>query len=384
MNSAKPIAYLLLVLLFSLPCNGLSPSGDDKEKQLALHAERAREFLKSNRPEMAAHELEAILAIDPDDADARANLGVLLFFRGDYQKAAPNLDAALKLKPELWKIQALLGLCEKSLAQNERAQRHLEQCFPQITEERLRVEVGMALTQFYYAASDLDKAAETIGILRRLKPADPDILYTAHRIYSDLAEECVLSVAMTSPDSARMRQLMANELTKRGKTPRAVEQYREAIRIDPHLPGIHFQLAEALNVSSSAGDRGRAEREYEIALAENPQDAKSESRLAEIALARSDLSGALARYSKVLKLYPGDADANLGFARTLMEMSQSDKAEPYLLRAVSAEPFNAVTHMRLATVYRESGRTAEAARELTEFSRLKALKDRMRDAYQDK
>ncbi len=53
----------------------------------------------------------------PRNLDAQANLGVLLFFQGDYGKAEPHLRAALDMQPTLTKIQALLGMAEKRTGQ---------------------------------------------------------------------------------------------------------------------------------------------------------------------------------------------------------------------------------------------------------------------------
>jgi tetratricopeptide (TPR) repeat protein len=375
---------VIVSVVFTVPSLLLSQVTTGKQQQVESHSAQAREFLKSNRPDLAAREFAAILAVDPNNADAHANLGVLIFFQGgDNAKAASELRSALKLRPDLWKIQALLGLCEKRLGQNESARTHLEQSFPHLDEEKLRVQTGMELAELYYAANDLDKAASVVGVLRRLRPEDPDILYTAHRIYSDLADETMLSVAMTAPDSARMRQLMGNEMARRGNIDGAIAQYRQALKINAQLPGVHFQLAEMLRASSSESDRAQAEKEYEGALAYNPLDAKSECRLGEIAIERSDLKGALARYSRAVELQPDDADANLGLARALMQTGQSDKAEHCLVRAAASEPFDPAIHMRLATLYRESGRAKDAARELAEFQRLKNLKERLTDVYRE-
>jgi hypothetical protein len=54
-----------------------------KAEQLQFHARQAQEYLKSNQPDLAAREFSAMVALDPNNIDARGNLGVLLFFRGD-------------------------------------------------------------------------------------------------------------------------------------------------------------------------------------------------------------------------------------------------------------------------------------------------------------
>src|SRR4051812_17544443 len=100
------LAGSVVVLMAAIPvfCQS-SPSVE----QLQLHSRQAQEYLKSNRPDLAAREFSAIVALDPNNVDARGNLGVLLFFQGDFKNAAQQLRSALQLQPTLWKVQALLG-----------------------------------------------------------------------------------------------------------------------------------------------------------------------------------------------------------------------------------------------------------------------------------
>jgi hypothetical protein len=64
-------------------------------------------------------------------------------------------------------------------------------------------------------------------------------------------------------------------------------------------------------------------------------------------------------------------------------MHRTADAEPYLKRAAQLEPFTAVTHYRLSLVYRAAGRTADAQRELAEFQRLKDMKERLKQVYEE-
>ena len=77
---------------------------------------------------------------------------------------------------------------------------------------------------------------------------------------------------MLAPDSARMHQLMAHEAARQGNTDGAIAQYREALKIDPKIPGLHFELAEALSGSKQPYDREEVARQYKAALAANPFD----------------------------------------------------------------------------------------------------------------
>ena len=180
-----------------------------------------------------------------------------------------------------------------------------------------------------------------------------------------------------------MRQVMAHEMAKHGDDEGAIRNYREALKLDPNLPGLHFELAEMLNASSSAAEQEEAEGQYKAALAVNPFDEKAEFRLGDIASRRGDAQGAYAHYSRAVQLQPNDAEANLGLAKTLMLMGQPDKAEPLLERALQLDPTSAAAHFRLSTLYRQAGRTADAKRELEEYQKYKDMKEKLQELYHE-
>jgi tetratricopeptide (TPR) repeat protein len=352
-------------------------------QQLETHSRQAQEYLRSNRPDLAIGEFKAILALDPNNMNARSGLGTLLYFQGDYANAVVELRAVVKSQPSLWKMITLLGMCERRVGHVAAARANLEKAFPQLTEEKLRVQAGMELIEIYYASRDLDKAADVVSVMRRLKPEDAAILFTAHRIYSEQADEARLGIAMLAPKSAWMHQLMAQEMLAQGNNDGAITHYREALKIDDRLPGLHFELAEVLSSSASAADREQAEKEYQLALAQNPLDEKAECSLGRLAFGRADLKGAYARYSRALELQPDDAEANLGLGKILLSQNQPQKAQPLMEKAVRLDPSDAAAHYRLGSLYRQMGRLDDARREIDEFQRLKGMKERLRDVYKE-
>src|SRR6202451_1791433 len=102
----KQIAVLLWVVLFVVLQPSYSQSSPSRQQQIESHNRQAAEYLKENRPDLAVPEFRAIVALDPNNVDARGNLGTLLSFQGDYTNAIPELRAALKLRPTLWKTQS--------------------------------------------------------------------------------------------------------------------------------------------------------------------------------------------------------------------------------------------------------------------------------------
>jgi tetratricopeptide (TPR) repeat protein len=383
MKTKEGIGLLRIIFFFfflgSLQC--FSQSAASRPEQIASHGHKAQEFLKEQRPDLAIPEFRAMVALDPNNADARGNLGVLLFFQGDYPAAITQLRAALKLRPTLWRIEALLGMAERRTGSSKSALADLEKAFPRLQEEKIQIEVGMELIEIHTAAGDLDKAAAIVSALRTLYPTDAEVLYSAYRIHSDLASEAMLSLSLVAPTSATMHQVMAHELEKHGDDEAAIRNYREALKLDPKLPGLHFELAEMLNASSGAAEQQEAEGEYKAAVSVNQFDERAEFRLGDISSRRGDVQEAYAHYSRALQLQPNDAEANIGLAKVLMLMNQPDKAEPLLQRALQLDPTSAAAHFRLSTLYRQAGRTTDAKRELEEYQKYKEMKEKLQEIY---
>lgn len=342
---------------------------------------QAQVYLSENRPDLAIAEFKAIVALEPKNADARGNLGVLLFFQGDYGDAIPHLRAALKLQPALWKIQALLGMAEKRMGDISDAAADLEKAFPHLQEQKIRVDTGMQLIDLYSGSGELPKAASIVSELRESDPTNVEMIYTAYRIYADLLDDARLSLIVVAPNSARTRQMMAHELARQGDTDGATDNYREALKIDPRVSGLHFELAEILKNSSAAGGREEAEKEYQAALAADPNDEKAECRLGDLAALRGDPNAGAEHYERALKLQPEDPEAVIGVAKSLMARNEGEKALPLLERAVKLDSMNPVAHFRLSTLYRKMGRSDDADRELAEYQKYKAMKEKLRDTY---
>jgi tetratricopeptide (TPR) repeat protein len=378
MRTTKVVVLLWMALfLAALPC--FPQSAASRQQQIESHARQAQEYMKENKLDLAASEFAAIVALNPKNVDALGNLGVLLFFQGKYAEAIPQFRAALKLGSPLGRIQALLGIAEKRTGDLKDARGDLEKAFPQVQEEKIRIETGMELVDLYAQTGDLDKAAVTIGVLREMEPSNEAILYSAYRIYSELTDESILSMMVVAPKSAHMHELMAHELAKHGHPDEAIKNFRVAIKINPQLPGLHYELAEMLNASSEG--REEAASEYRKALALNPFDEASECRLGDIAAQKSDLNEAYKRYTRAVQLRPDDAEASLGLAKVLMSMGQLEKAQQLLGRAIQLDPTSAVAHFRMSTLYRRIGRSADAQRELEQYEKYRAMKEKLRDLY---
>lgn len=349
-----------------------------------LHYERAQEALKANQLDAAAREFQEILRIDPHNAEATASLGAIAFNERNYPEAAKEFQEALRLKPDLWNAQAFLGMSEMRLGKLDQARSLLEKSFPHVQQEKLRAQCGSDLIYMYYLSGNLDKAATIVGVLESLEPGKPDTLYTAYRVYSDLAAHALATLIKVAPQSARTHEILAQSLMSRNDYPAAIQEYRRAIEADPNLPGIHFELGQAL-LSNSANEssRSEAEKEFEAALVANPADANSEYELGEIAWSRSDFQNAIQHYSRALQFHAHYIDAQIGMGKALTSLNQPAKGLDYLLDAEHSDPQNDIVHYRLALAYRKLGVKSDADREWATFQQIRNSQDSSRQLYQE-
>src|SRR5882757_67651 len=375
------LCALLLLPLAAFPAAGQTAAS--KKQQASQHARAAQQYLQQQRPDLAIPELQKVVALEPQNVDARGNLGVLLFFRGDYAGAVPQLRVAVKLKPDLWKLQGLLGLAEAHTGDAQASRADLEAALPHLTEQKFKTEVGNALLNSYTSTGETEKAATVASDLLAENPTDTALLYSSYRLYSDLTDKALLTMALSDPDGALMHEMMARELARHGDEAQAIVNLREALKINPHLPGAHFDLGELLYNSSNDALKAQAEPEFQAALADNPADEKAHLMLGEIAAKRGDTKTAFSEYTRAVELQPNDPDALVELGKILMTMNENDKAQQVFEQAVKADPSNTVARYRLSMLYRRQGKTAEAEQQMTEYKKYKDMSSKLEKIFHD-
>ncbi len=359
-----------------------SQSGPSRAVEIKEHLQRARQFLAEKKLDDAAREFTAVTVLDPANVEARANLGVMEFMHGDCTRASANFRAVLKLNPNLSNAHALLGFCELQQGDSAEGRQSLERAFPKLTDPKLRIQAGLFLVELYRQSGDVARATATISKLQSLDGENVDVQYAAYRLYSDLADQAVTAVSVSGPDSARMRQIVAQRLIETGNLDGAIRAYREALKIDPHLTGAHFELGETLlRHGSTPEDSAGAQKELEAALAENPHDGEAECLLGELALKNSDEKGAVQHFSRALTIQPQNPDGHMGMGKVYASSGQFDKAVVEFDKVIAADPANSSAHYGLSQVYRKLGRSEDAEREVALFRTLRSSQRELGDTF---
>ena len=377
--------FLGAVCSFVLVANSLtSPAqaSPDVSPKVAALEQQIQNFLQEQKPQSAIPLLREIVTLDPKNLNAHANLGVLLYFQGSFAAAIPEMRSALEIQPDLWRIRALLGLAEKRAGDPAAAQSDLEQAFPNLNEEKIKKQTGLELIELDSAFGQFANALSITEKLQELLPQDPQILFVAYEISSQMTQQSLLNLVLVAPDSAELQMIIGGELGRQGEHEKAVAKYREAIRLNPRLPGLHFELGEQLRSSPDPKLNAQAEGEFKAAVQANQYDEKAWCRLGESAAARGDFNAAQQDYKKALAMQPQDSDAETDLAIALISLGQPADAIALLQSALKDDPTNIIAHYRLSVQYRKAGRAADAQHEMDEYTHYKALKDKLGQVFQ--
>ena len=375
----RMVSGILAISAGTLTAQGAKPAASAVKD----HLHKAESYLKANDQEGAKRELEAVLAIDPNSAEAHANLGVIAFSHHDCQAASPQFRKALELQPSLTKTEALLGICAKRLG-DPAARSLLEKSFPKLKDKQLRLQAGLELARLYDEQGDAGGTASVMRALVSLDPDNIDVLFMAQRVYTELADDTLNKLALLAPGSARMQQVIAERLVNEGDLKGSIDHYQKALQIDSRVPGVHFELAEAI-LESSPGDanaEAQAQKELEAAKEIDGESAKTECEFAHIALQQSQPEKALAHYQRAFEMDPNEVQAQMGLAK-LLTKDKPEEAVKYLRMAVKADPLNGSAHYRLGQLYWRLHMNEMAEKEMRLFQEIKQAKDQMEALYHE-
>jgi tetratricopeptide (TPR) repeat protein len=165
------------------------------------HYQTAQEALRQNRYDEAASQFLEILRLNPKLAEAHANLGVVYYIQGKYSEASQAFQQSLKLKPTLSKAENFLGLIKARTGHIDEALPLLEKSFKNPADDEWRQQTGLLLIEIYSSKTEFDRALDVVRTLEKTYPSNPEILYVAYRIYSELGAKAVSALVRAAPNS---------------------------------------------------------------------------------------------------------------------------------------------------------------------------------------
>src|SRR6266568_1502668 len=337
--------------------------------EIAKLARDALEALRRGDHEAAIRDYEKLVKLSPA-ADHYLNLGIAYFSSERPGEAAQAFERALKLKPTLVQARDYLGA---SLAETG----HCEQAIPlllkgvgHMSDPPLK---RTAEADGLKCAMSLDQEDAALDFLRRLRrdfPKDPEVLYLAVHVYSDLSTRASQRLLMSAPASYQVHLLDAEVLEMQEKWDEAEAEYRRVLAIDPHVPGMHFRIGRLMLTRPKTPTASQeAKQEFEEELKINPRNAGAEYVLGELAREARGWPQAIEHFTRACQLDPTLADAFIGLGKSLVAAGRVADAIPPLEEAAKLQPENPVAHYQLSFAYRRSGRAQDADRELLAYQK---------------
>lgn len=373
---------------------------ETRETDTSSHLARGLEAAKRGDRATARRELEAAIAADPDDLDARHNLAVALTRGGQIGAAVEQYEEILARDPGNAKAHYNLGSLRGQQGDLERATEHFRAAVEAAPDfKQALFNLGAALARAgrwreavaeydrvialdaefssvrYFRAvalvegGEIERGLAELRELARQQPADPQPRLGLASIHERRGETAaaleVLAAgleAAPAPAGARLHLEMARLLLAAGRREEATGHLASARELDPDL--VEAAVLEARLLMRS-GEPGRAAAEMRALVAARPDAVAARVAEADALALAGDFAAARRRLEEGHQQFPQNGNLAHALARLLAacpDPSLRDGERALTLArglfAARRSPEHAET---LALALAEAGRFAEAA-----------------------
>src|SRR5438477_6724124 len=309
---------------------------------------------------------EAAVHQDPNSWEARFNLSLALLQKREPAKAARELKVAVHIKPADPLGHVALGEALGELDQHDAA---IE-------------EFKFALKSDPKSVPALDGLAKALIAQKRYSaaiaylkdaPADPvlqDDLAVAYSSSGDVAEAVKLlaQLVQQKPSSADRHVRLGLAYTQESQFRLAVDEFREALRLDPSNDVTRLSYVKALIILA---EFQTASPEIQNYFRRKPHDFDALYLMGVVDRGLGDYTAAepLLKHAVVLNPNHYDSRYNLGFV--LAKLGRPQEALVQLEKAVQLNSASSEARFQLAAVLRSLGQEQRARKELEDFQEKK-------------
>lgn len=295
---------------------------------------------KQQRYAKAIEFYKRAMALNPNMAGLRLNLGLALFKAGDYREAVMDLDPLLKAQPDDQRLTVLIGMSQYGLGHFAAASPLLKQ------------------------ASDRDPENLTL------------LLTLAHSCLLSNQYPCVVDayhrLISLNAESAEADMLVGEALDAMKDPEGAIREFRAAVAANPKEPNVHFGLGYLL---WTKGQYPEAAQEFQAEIANDPHHRQAMLYLADAKMQLNLMDDARPLLEQLEKTDPNIAMQHVDLGIVYADENRKQDARIELETAVKLAPRNVNAHYRLARLYRSMGMTAEAKLEFDRASGLNRAED---------
>jgi tetratricopeptide (TPR) repeat protein len=294
----------------------INPASDSAHYNLALA------LVRLHQPAEAVEHLKAVVSSNPNSAIARYNLGILLEQQGRFSEAVEEFQAVARLKPDDAAVQVHLVYNYLRLGNSDDAVRLADDTLTRFPDNRIRAQLGVVLLenrQYGKAIAPLEQARAA------------------------------------APDSAPMAVYLARAYQGAGNTDRAIDLFREALRLKPDDDSIRFNLGCLLLQSKRGASEEDGVREIEAAIRLSPRKPEYYEALGRWLLERHRLEQASSVLKQGVEQVPASINLQLMLGMAEAELHGAAAAQPYIERAIALDPRAPLGYNLLGNVFLRVG-----------------------------
>ena len=223
--------------------------------------------------------------------------------------------------------------------------------------------VTMESARALVASGRVVEGLRQIRELEKQAPNDPNQQFEIGELLQELAASRAERLQKLAPQSSPAHELIGKSLESHQKVVEALAEYKLAAQANPSLPGIHFLIG---NLYWKQRDFDSAIPALESELRLNPDHALANLRMGEILLVtNADASQKAIPYLRKAIGDPHNGlEAHLELGKALRLAGQYAEALQEFAFVVRERPDDELVHAQLAALYRDEGDAPSARKEL--------------------
>jgi superkiller protein 3 len=213
---------------------------------------------------------------------------------------------------------------------------------------------------------ELEAAQTRLERALEANPRHVDVLYYLGLVTAQLAARTFERIVEQAPGSARAHQLLAESFEAQDRRPEAEREYEAAVAAQPDLVDALLGLAKLKRIRLDCEGA-------------NPLYTKAETirptfdgafGLGTCAIRQGDVETALAHFERAVERDPRAAVAHVGLASSLLAVGRTADAIASLQRAIAIEPEMGEAYYMLGRAYQSAGDRARAQEAFAKAQRI--------------
>jgi tetratricopeptide (TPR) repeat protein len=299
---------------------------------------------------------------------AEAASGVSWAQKANYRDAIQAYKRAIAIDPNVPGIYLNLGLAWFKLGNFREAIAAFDKQNKKAPSDKVATLLGMS----YFGLGRYREAAERLKPAAAAKPGSTELSYLLAKCYLwsgqyGEATDLFKGLLNRDPNSAAVHMLLGEALDASYRTDDAIGEFEAAAKAAPTQPDVHFGLGYLYWKQKRYDD---AEHEFSQELKNDPKNAQALAYFGDALMKTGRKKAALESLKNAIQLRSDLHVAHVDLGILNADSRQYEAAVTQFREAINSDPKNFDAHYRLARVYRELGRTAEADAEFAIVQKL--------------